>query len=162
MVCMHACTCSTLRGTQAWIGFKDTRALSCPASVRVGWTAKHCSSLRRLPVGPHSSAKSVTSRKTPSVLCRTVLCCAGCRLWSVLELRTRWCVCFVLLTSLANGSLRSSRSVLFWYLRISSSARVPGLYRFFSAVARRGMQSSTHEAYVARYLWFCRTPGYCC
>ena len=32
------------------------------------------------------------------------------------------------LTSLAKGSLRSSRSVVFWYFRISISALVPGLY----------------------------------
>jgi hypothetical protein len=40
------------------------------------------------------------------------------------------------LTRRANGSLRISKSVLFWYLRISSSARVPGLYLFFSAAPR--------------------------
>ena len=35
-----------------------------------------------------------------------------------------------LLTTRENGSLRMSRSVLFWYLRISRSATVPGLNRF--------------------------------
>lgn len=56
--------------------------------------------------------------------------------------RCRACVlsaCALLLTRRANGSFLISRSVLFWYLRISSSARVPGLYLFFSA------QSHAHK-----------------
>jgi len=35
------------------------------------------------------------------------------------------------LTRRANGSFRSKRSPVFWYFRISLSARVPGLYLLF-------------------------------
>lgn len=45
------------------------------------------------------------------------------------------------LTSLWNGSFKSSRSVVFWYFRISLSATVPGLYRFVRVGAGPGAPS---------------------
>jgi hypothetical protein len=48
----------------------------------------------------------------------------------------------LLLTTRAKGALRTSSPVLFWYLRISCKARVPGLYLcFFSA---SGCRTATH------------------
>jgi hypothetical protein len=52
-------------------------------------------------------------------------------------------VLLLLLTTRANGALRTSSPVLFWYLRISCKARVPGLYLcFFSA---SGCRTDTHN-----------------
>lgn len=50
------------------------------------------------------------------------------------------------LTTRENGSLRMSRSVLFWYLLISRSATVPGLYRF--STRARGRTFSTRVVSV--------------
>ncbi|CAI0412737.1 unnamed protein product [Linum tenue] len=47
-------------------------------------------------------------------------------LWNLRSVLKSWAIS---LTSLWNGSFRINSSVLFWYLRISLSATVPGLNR---------------------------------
>ena len=52
-----------------------------------------------------------------------------------------------ILTTRENGSLRMSRSVLFWYFLISRRATVPGLNRF-SARVGVGWSQGERKAYV--------------
>lgn len=52
------------------------------------------------------------------------------------------------LTSREKGSFLISSSVLFWYLRISRSATVPGLYRGFSADTSHACMPMLHQCHA--------------
>eukprot|EP00961_Rhodomonas_salina_P262256 3544193-Rhodomonas_salina.1 len=63
-------------------------------------------------------------------------------------------ICVSSLTKRANGSFRSRSSVVFWYRRISISARVPGRYRwfFFAAPAPPAAPPPANRALRERHL----------
>lgn len=63
-----------------------------------------------------------------------------------------WYSCAISLTNLWNGSLRISRSVVFWYLRIYRRATVPGLNRTGRFVTTRGV---LRAAFCAKRLRGC-------
>ena len=72
-------------------------------------------------------AHKLQSSKRPTMKASEASCSAS-RASAVQRYGSTETVFPISLTSLAKGSLRSSRSVVFWYFRISISALVPGLY----------------------------------